>query len=354
MGASENKACREDRYTWRHNNLVALVAGELNAHIQRVNKLERRSARHLIRFVPAGTKPRHRHQPDASCGWLSEANDWVADWDLPELHSNASSYVFPHYICASPLKVDGFIVSNSSKVCIILEFTSPMEDNLDMWNTRKKVKYLELEMEARKNGWTIRSVFIEVGARGWVPQRVFTGLRNLGLAALAARRLCKRLSYLALKSSYIIWINRFNKEFHPWRLKDQDQKDGGAGLAKTTKEDFDRTVDKQAFSSAFSREEKRRDNTVSMPEEGPVSDEGLPDVTPTSYEMLKDLLHGMHQNLDEKTRSLLPHLPELCQEIDNGNRLSEPHQPVGRDESFERTMKLLARPHLPPLRFIDS
>ena len=351
---SENKVCREDRYTWRHNNLVALVASELNDHIQRANKLEKKSARHLIQFVPAGTKPRHRYQPDASCGWLGDANDWVADWDLPEFHSNASSYVFPHYICASPLKVDGFIVSNSSKVCIILEFTSPMEDNLDMWNTRKKVKYSELEMEARKNGWTIRSVFIEVGARGWVPQRVFAGLRSLGLAALAARRLCKRLSYLALKSSYIIWINRFNKEFHPWRLKDQDQKGGDAGLAKAEKKALDHVAEKQVVNSTLLREGKRRANNVSLPEDGPVSNGGLSDVPPNSYAMLKDLVHGMQKNLDEKARSLLPQPSELCQEIGNGDRLSEPPQPAERDESFDKIMKLLAKPHLPPLRFTDS
>ena len=70
--------------------------------------------------------------------------------------------------------------------------------------------------------------------------------------------------------------------------------------------------------------------------------------------MLKDLVHGMQKNLDEKARSLLPQPSELCQEIDNGDRLSEPPQPAERDESFDKIMKLLAKPHLPPLRFTDS
>src|SRR5690606_30157655 len=101
-------------------------------------------------------------------GWMSEANDW----DLPELHSNASSFVFPRYICASPLKVDGFIVSNSSKVCIIPEPTSPMEDNLDNVEYSEEGEVLGAGDGGQKNGWMIRSVFIEVGARGWVPQQV--------------------------------------------------------------------------------------------------------------------------------------------------------------------------------------
>ena len=39
-----------------------------------------------------------------------------------------------------------------------------------------------------------------------------------GSSAVGA--LCKRLSVVAVKSSYIIWLNRFNRDFRPFRLRD--------------------------------------------------------------------------------------------------------------------------------------
>ena len=46
-----------------------------------------------------------------------------------------------------------------------------------------------------------------------------SSLNKLGLPAV--NNLSKDLSLLAMKSSYIIWVNRFNREFSPWRLKVQ-------------------------------------------------------------------------------------------------------------------------------------
>jgi hypothetical protein len=44
-------------------------------------------------------------------------------------------------------------------------------------------------------------------------------LNKLGLSAV--NNLSNDLSLLAMKSSCIIWVNRFNREFSPWRLKVQ-------------------------------------------------------------------------------------------------------------------------------------
>jgi len=79
-------------------------------------------------------------------------------------------------------------------------------------------------LEAKKNGWRFYSLIIEVGARGWVPNSVAPALRKLGLSGVNA--FCKKLSFIALKSSYIIWLNRFNREFQPWRLGDYSSNSG--------------------------------------------------------------------------------------------------------------------------------
>jgi len=130
-----------------------------------------------------------------------------------------SAYVFPHEICATPLKIDGHILSRSARVCFGLELTCPMEENIEKWHQSKLRKYdSEISFEARKNGWRFYSLIIEVGARGWVPNSVAPALRQLGLTAVNS--ICKKLSFIALKSSYVIWLNRFNQDFQSWRLID--------------------------------------------------------------------------------------------------------------------------------------
>ena len=95
-----------------------------------------------------------------------------------------------------------------------------MEHNISDWHQSKLKKYEnELRLEAERNKWTFYSCVLEVGARGWIPPSLVSSLNKLGLPAV--NNLSKDLSLLAMKSSYIIWVNRFNREFSPWRLKVQ-------------------------------------------------------------------------------------------------------------------------------------
>jgi hypothetical protein len=101
-----------------------------------------------------------------------------------------------------------------------IELTVPMEHNISDWHQSKLKKYEnELRLEAERNKWTFYSCVLEVGARGWIPPSLVSSLNKLGLPAV--NNLSKDLSLLAMKSSYIIWLNRFNREFSPWRLKVQ-------------------------------------------------------------------------------------------------------------------------------------
>jgi hypothetical protein len=157
---SENKLNREDRYTWRHNNLVAYFATVLRDYLSRKAKVKKQKTQ-LITFVPEGFKGGWRKSVWSS-GWLCDADDWMCDFDLPEAHT-VTPYLFPHVICATPLKVDGYIASFSRKICIVVEFTSPMEENISKWRKIKQQKYDELEREASNNSWTLKTMFIEVG-----------------------------------------------------------------------------------------------------------------------------------------------------------------------------------------------
>ncbi len=214
----ENKRKREDRYKWRHNNVLHLLASEIRAHLKVINlkKAAGTHQREFIHFVRAGTKPTCKNRAK-SYGLLSGGNDWCCDFDLPKFHDARSKYVFPHDVCITPLKIDGHIISRAAKICIGIELTCPMEENVTKWHSEKYEKYeAEISSEANVNGWKYYSLIIEVGARGWVPTSVAPAFRSIGLNSV--RDLCNRLSLLALKSSYVIWINRFNQDFHDWRL----------------------------------------------------------------------------------------------------------------------------------------
>ena len=94
------------------------------------------------------------------------------DFDLPEFRSPGSSYVFPHVVALTTLKIDGYVISESARICIVLELTCPMEENLVTWHSSKQQKYEELASEAAGNGWRFEKLIVEVGARGFVPSYV--------------------------------------------------------------------------------------------------------------------------------------------------------------------------------------
>jgi len=90
-----------------------------------------------------------------------------------------------------------------------------MEENLSKQHSFKQEKYEEVALEAAHNGWRFDQIIIEVGARGFVPPHVYKALTRLDIKAKA---LINKLILLVQKCSYVIWINRFNKDFQTWRL----------------------------------------------------------------------------------------------------------------------------------------
>ena len=213
----ENKFSKEDRYTWRHNNVLAMIATAIKEHVDEIKKqpVQEKDQNRFIKFIAAGQRPPST-RPASNTGLLAQATDWSLQFDLPELRLHGSKYIFPHEVCTTPLKIDGHIVSRKKRICIGIELTVPMEENVSKWHASKSSKYDELILEAKKNNWKMYTIIVEVGAKGWIPSNTMSAFSSLGLRS--PKDLCNRLSHNALKSSYVIWINRFNKSFEPWRL----------------------------------------------------------------------------------------------------------------------------------------
>jgi hypothetical protein len=94
--------------------------------------------------------------------------------------------------------------------------TAPMDDNVDKWHTIKQAKYRDAVSNV--HDWTFHDLDIEVGALGWIPPSTRSQLTKLGFLNKEVTALMRDLQYLARKCSYVISLNRFNKDFRPWRL----------------------------------------------------------------------------------------------------------------------------------------
>jgi len=86
---------------------------------------EKKAADLLIRFVRAGTSVSKLAAPKLR-GILGQARDWECDFDLPEFRSCHAKYIFPQDVCATPLKLDGFVISRKHRICVGIELTVPM------------------------------------------------------------------------------------------------------------------------------------------------------------------------------------------------------------------------------------
>ena len=131
-------------------------------------------------------------------GILGCARDWSCDFDLPEFHQGGR-YQIPLDVDLSTL-CDGFIISRSKKVFIILELTVPMEENLEKWHQEKLEKYSKLLCP----GWQVHLFVLEIGCRGFVPPRFRFCFSQLGFTSSEIRYLHDSLQLVARKCSYII------------------------------------------------------------------------------------------------------------------------------------------------------
>ena len=173
-------------------------------------------------FVKAGASVRRRAGSaplQQDFGLLSEARDWECDFDLPEWRSaDSKQLVFPHDVCATSLRIDGYLVSRSKRICVAgPELTAPMEENVAAWAVSKRTKYSEIQKDAAV-GWRVHVVTLEVGSRGWIPPAFRQSLLQLGFTTAESKSLADKCQLVARRCSYIIWLNRFNREFQPWRI----------------------------------------------------------------------------------------------------------------------------------------
>ena len=73
-------------------------------------------------------------------------------------------------------------------------------------NVRKSARYRQLEEQIRDSGWVLRTLTIEVGARGFVAHSVRHCLRLLVFSVAWTGRIVKVLSQVSARCSYTLWL----------------------------------------------------------------------------------------------------------------------------------------------------
>ena len=94
--------------------------------------------------------------------------------------------------------------------------------NITTANTYKRSRYRVLAELIRSSGWSVRTMPVEAGARGFVAHSFFHALRSLGFAAPECRQICKTISAVVARCSYAIWLARHTKQWPLPALVTQD------------------------------------------------------------------------------------------------------------------------------------
>ena len=96
--------------------------------------------------------------------------------------------------------------------------TSPIEENIQQRNCDKRKKYEGLIEGCKGNGWKAHLFCVEVGARGFVADSLFGSMRKLGMTNREVNETRYKVSKIALRCSYAIYIQRERKEFVKWKM----------------------------------------------------------------------------------------------------------------------------------------
>ena len=199
-------ALEQGRISYRHDSILRVIFGYLTAKVEeRRNKDPCDMKKKMTEFVRKGEKKKKKKEENT--GLLDTANDWVCSIDL-----RGKQAPFPPHILLTAERPDIVIYSNSTKRVILVELTSPAEENMESWREKKKTKYEILADSIRESSdWKVYVDTIEVGARGFVAKTAIASGLKLGLDYKSSRAMVKEMSRMAIRCSHFIWLNRNNK-----------------------------------------------------------------------------------------------------------------------------------------------
>ena len=189
----------QKRFNYRHDSILKVIEEHLAKFLD-TNKGRKPASRSWKSFFVKAGHQQEKKPPRS--GILFRADDWEILSDLN------NGYCFPLFIAPTGLRPDIVIFSRKYKIVIIVELTSPCEENFIFWNGKKLGKYEPLRSSCVAKGWKTFLFAVEVGARGYCSNSLSRAFYQLGFSCKQTRELSKECSMVALKTSFAIWIAR--------------------------------------------------------------------------------------------------------------------------------------------------
>lgn len=192
-----------DRFTWRHDQVLAVLVKALKDKIDQINqgKVPTVSKRAEVTFHKAGA--RKQVKPAAKSQVVDKR--WKGQW---ELAADLESFlVFP--LVGTTQRPDIVVWSQEIRCAIVLELTVPWEDNFVNAEIRKEERYETLMEECRAQSWNVEYYHLAVGARGFIERKLLNIFRHrFGFSAAELRMLKCALQQTVEKASLWIWLKR--------------------------------------------------------------------------------------------------------------------------------------------------
>ena len=191
-------ALKQGRYTWRHNEVLKIIAATIEEKVREYNKKSGRGKRNHINFVKAGTKGKPIAKETGT--YLSTANDWELMVDLPKQRLK-----IPSYVANTNLRPDMIVLSKKTKQMGVIELTVPSEERIEVSAEAKRLKYVEIEELAKMRSWRCRVWTVEIGCKGFAAGSLVYLLKNFGYAGRKMKAVVKKTEETAADASQMIW-----------------------------------------------------------------------------------------------------------------------------------------------------
>ena len=231
-------ALRQGRQTWRHDSVLLCIYQAIRQLRNRglASQTRKRKANskseptnpRQTKFISHGylddsgpSSPTPKSDPVLSSAphakktpLFESSDDWKLQFDVcVKKDGQVKNSPFPPHIAASKCRPDGVIWSDKLKKVLWIELTSPWEENMNDWHFKKLRKYQKLERTAKRNGWNVTLLYIEVGARGYINNKWCSMSKTLGITNKESKALRHQSSTIAQKCSFYIYLSRANKEW---------------------------------------------------------------------------------------------------------------------------------------------
>ena len=193
-------ALSQGRYTFRHDSILRVLHNSFSKLLSSTSPV--RACPSLSSCFVKHGKIFYSSKKKPHIGTFHESSDRKLSVDFD------SSLAFPSFIAITASRPDIVIYSVLKKTVILIELTSPCEENFEDRHFNKIGRYAALCVSVRENGWHHHLFAIEVGARGYFVYNVRSCFRRLGLNTKGTKVVLSELTSTAIQCSFVIWINR--------------------------------------------------------------------------------------------------------------------------------------------------